>query len=156
MRKRIIGREVEQPQEQYHWLNLVQLAQAEITSEDAEHPFEAALIDSSCGGWRAAESGQQTLRLLFDSAQNIGLIRLVFEVPEQPRTQEFVLRFSSDGGVSYRDIARQQYNFSAPDATRQIEEYSVNLEAVSGLELCIVPEIGGGSVHATLAEWRVA
>jgi len=156
MRKRMIERDKHEVSEtEHHWLNLEALALAEMTSEDAAHPLESALTAGSSPGWRAAEPGEQTIRLLFDEAQKIGLIRLVFE-EHQPRTQEFVLRFSTDGGDSFHDIARQQYNFSSPDALRELEDYRVELDAVTVLELNIIPDISGGDARASLAAWRVA
>jgi len=157
MRKRIIEREIKETSKtEYNWLHLATLAQVEISSEDAAHPIESALVPGAGSGWQASESGEQMLRLLFDEPQKVGLVRLVFEEDTQERTQEFVLRWSSDGGQSYHDIARQQYNFSAPDSTRELEDYSVDLNGVTALELCIIPDISRGSAHASLAEWRIA
>jgi len=79
-----------------------------------------------------------------------------FQEDNQERTQEFVLRWSADGGQSYHDIARQQYNLSLPDSTLEIEDYGVDLNGVTGLELCVIPDISGGGARASLAEWRVA
>jgi len=45
--------------------------------------------------------------------------------------QEFVLRWSPDGGHSFREIVRQQWNFSPPDTTREVEEYQVELFRMS-------------------------
>jgi hypothetical protein len=106
-------------------------------------------------GWRAAQPGEQTIRLRFDEPLTIKQIRLVFHEDEQKRTQEFVLRWSPDGGQSYREIVRQQYNFSPPGA-REIEDYDVNLDGVTALELRIVPDISGGRAQASLAQLRVA
>jgi len=157
MRKRTIKRELHEASEkEYNWLNLATLAQVEISSEEEAHPIESALVPGSGPGWRAAESGEQMLRLLFDEPQKIELVRLVFQEDTQERTQEFVLRWSPDGGQSYHDIARQQYNFSSPDSTRELEDYSVNLNDVTVLELCIIPDISRGSARASLVEWRVA
>lgn len=158
MRKRIIDEQgVQEATESDHlWLNLESVAQVEISSEDEAHPIESALAADSDSFWRAAESGEQTLRLLFDEPQRIKLIRLLFQEDQQERTQEFVLRWSSDGGASYYDIARQQYNFSSPDSNRELEEFTVNLDDVTALELSIIPDISGGSAHATLARWSVA
>ncbi len=157
MRKRIIERDSRKAlKTKHHWLNLEHLAQAEMTSEDAAHPIESALGSGAGSGWRAAESGEQTLRLLFDRPQGIELIRLAFQEDEQERTQEFVLRWSPDGGQSYHDIARQQYNFSSPDSIRELEDYRVDLNDVTALELSIIPDISGGSAHASLAEWHIA
>jgi hypothetical protein len=80
----------------------------------------------------------------------------MFHEVEQERTQEFVLRWSSDGGQSYREIVRQQYNFSPPGATREVEDYEVNLDGVTVLEIKIVPEISSGTAHASLAALRLA
>ncbi len=156
MRKRIIGRDIQQPEQtQRNWLKVIELAQAELTSEDEVYPIESALIEGGLG-WRAAESGEQRIRLLFDQPINIEYIRLIFHEEQQQRTQEFVLRWSPDGGHSYHDIARQQYNFSSPGSTRELEDYSVDLHGVTALELCITPDTSGGGARATLAEWRVA
>jgi len=80
----------------------------------------------------------------------------VFHEEEQARTQEFVLRWSPDGGQSYREIVHQQYNFSAPHAAPEVEDYNVDLNDVTVLELRIVPDISGGSARASLAQLRVA
>ena len=50
-------------------------------------------------------------------------IALLFEETEIVRTQEFVLRWSPDGGHSFQEIVRQQWNFSPPNTTSEIEEY---------------------------------
>jgi hypothetical protein len=138
------------------WMDLEHLAQVEITSEDIEHPIESALIPRMGSGWRAAQPGEQMIRLQFDEPLTIKRIRLVFHEDEQERTQEFVLRWSPDGGQSYRDIVRQQYNFSPPEAAHELEDYNVDLDGVTTLELRIVPDISGGSARASLAQLRVA
>jgi hypothetical protein len=157
MRKRIIGRG---PREvaaaEPGWLDLDLLAQVEITSEDVDYPIESALMPGVGPGWRAAQPGEQTIRLLFDEPRNLRQIHLVFHEDEHERTQEFVLRWSPDGGQSYREILRQQYNFSPPGATREVEDYEIDLDGVTALELKIVPDISGGSARASLAQLRVA
>jgi len=157
MRKRIIQHGIQEASEaEHHWLNLESVAQVEITSEEEKHPIESVLVAGVDSCWRAAVAGEQTLRLLFDEPQRIRLIRLLFQEDHQERTQEFVLRWSSDGGASYRDVARQQYNFSLPDSNRELEDYIVDLNDVTTLELCIIPDISGGSAHASLSQWSVA
>src|SRR5437870_11230854 len=101
-------------------------------------------------GWRAADPGTQTIRLIFDQPQRLGRISLVFEENEIKRTQEFVLRWSPDGGRSFRDIVRQQWNFSPPDTVHEVEEYQVELSDVTALELIIVPNNSGGAARASL------
>jgi hypothetical protein len=157
MRKRIINQGAEGASAvDKNWLDLEALAQVEVSSEDAAHPIESALIPNNGPGWRAARPGKQTVRLLFDKLQKIRSIRLVFQENEQERTQEFVLRWSTDSGQSYREIARQQYNFSLPGTTRELEDYTVELHGLTTLELIIVPDIGGGSALASIAQLRLA
>ena len=138
------------------WLNLDALAQVEVTAEDAAHPIESGLLPGSESGWRAAQPGPQTVRLVFDQPQRIKRVHLEFQEIELERTQQFVLRWSSNGGESYREIVRQQYNFSPPTTTRESEDYPVDLDGVTTLELSIVPEISGGSARASLAQLRLA
>ena len=80
--------------------------------------MESALVAGEMRGWRASDSGTQTIRLIFDEPQRITRIALVFEETETERTQEFVLRWSPDGGRSFREIVRQQWNFSPPNNPR--------------------------------------
>ena len=157
MRKRIINQGAERVSTgERNWLDLAALAQAEVSSEDATNPIESALIPNSGSGWRAANPGKQTVRLLFDNPQNIRSIRVVFQEDERQRTQEFVLRWSTDSGQSYREIARQQYNFSPPGTARELEEYTVELHELTTLELIIIPDISGGSARASVAQLRLA
>src|SRR6202045_4854176 len=96
------------------WMELDKAAVVEVTSEDKEHPVESALVPGETRGWRAAASGTQIVRLIFDEPQRLTRIALAFEETETERTQEFVLRWSGDGGRSFREIVRQQWNFSPP------------------------------------------
>ena len=157
MRKRIINLE---PQNvvavDQGWLDLQSMAQVELTSEDAANPIEAALVPGAGLGWRAAQRGEQTIRLLFDESRRVRRIQLLFHEDQQARTQEFVLRWLPDGGQSYREIVRQQYNFSPPGVTRESEDYAVDLAGVTALELRIVPDISGGDARASVAQLRIA
>ena len=132
------------------WLDLDREAVVEVTSEEKDYPVESALVAGETRGWRAADSGTQTIRLIFDEPQRLRRISLVFEEIETTRTQEFVLRWSGDDGRSFREIVRQQWNFSPPNATREVEEFQVALSDVAVLELIIVPDITRGSARASL------
>jgi hypothetical protein len=156
MRKRIIDQGTQDVSlSNQQWLNLENLAEIEVTSEDAAHPIESALLPTAGSGWRAGQPGQQTVRLLFNEPQRIRRMRLVFQEKEQERTQQFVLRWSSDGGQSYREIVRQQYNFSPPDTTRELEDFTVELDGLTNLELSIIPNISGGPACASLNQLRL-
>lgn len=157
MRKRILAPTIPEPSSgAADWLDVEQVAEVELTSEDPAHPIESALRPGEGPGWRAAEAGRQVIRLHFDVPQRLRRIRLVFRERDVARTQEFVLRWSTDGGQSYREVIRQQYNFSPPGTSREVENYEVGLDGVSSLELSIVPDLGGGEHAASLAEWRLA
>jgi hypothetical protein len=138
------------------WLDIDREAVVEVTSEEKEFPVEAALVSGEMRGWRAAVSGAQTIRLIFDKPQRLTRISLIFEETETERTQELVLRWSGDGGRSFREIVRQQWNFSPPGMVREVEEYRVELSNVSILELVIVPDISRGSARASLKSLRVS
>ena len=160
MRKQIIhqGTQVTPSADDQDWLDVEPLAQVELTSEDAAHPIESAVIlNLNAGtGWRAQHPGKQTIRLLFDKPYRIRRIQLVFQEEELERTQEFVLRWSPGSGIPCREIVRQQYNFSPPDNTREIEDYVVDLDGLMILELDIIPDISGGGARASLAQIRLA
>jgi hypothetical protein len=156
MRKRIVTPTPTITHAQEDWLDLEHAATVEVTSEDKDFPIESSLSIEPMQGWRAAQPGVQTIRLVFDSPQKLKRISLVFEEKEMTRTQEFVLRASSNPDGPFREIVRQQWTFSAPTSTREIEEYSVQLSDVALLELTIVPDISGGAVRASLKSLRLS
>ena len=160
MRKRVTSSfDQTNPAPDGDWLDLERLVAVEVTSEDAAHPIEAALLPGAQvrnGGWRAAGPGVQRLRLLFDEPQRLRRIWLHVVEFDRERTQEFVLRSSSDGGQTFREVVRQQWHFSTPGATAEIEDYRVDLDQVQVLELEVTPDIAGGSAPASLLRFRLA
>lgn len=157
MRKRLISQTLPSPGlTAQDWLNVDRLASVEVTSEEDGYPIESALLSGEKRGWRAAGVGTQTIRLIFDEPQKIKRIWLVFEDAENTRTQEFVLRWSADTEHPFREIVRQQWNFSPPDAVRETEDYAVEIPGVKALELVIVPDIKGGAARASLRNLRLA
>lgn len=152
MRKRLIGNDDGESGDQ--WLDLDTIAQVEVTSEEPAHPIESALVGGGAG-WRASRAGDQVIRLLFDEPVSLRRVWLEFE-DGAARTHEFVVRWSPDGGQKYIDIVRQQYSFSPPDSTREVEDYTVNLHGVTRLELRIAPDIQHRTAPATLKRLRLA
>lgn len=138
------------------WLDLEDAATVEVTSEDKDFPIESALSLEPRQGWRASQPGTQTIRLVFDERQEVKRISLVFEEHEMTRTQEFVLRASLNPGGPFREIVRQQWNFSAPTSAREVEDYRVELSDIATLELTIVPSISGGTARASLKSLRLS
>ena len=156
MQKRIISRTLYTPALERKWLNLETIASVEMTSEDVAFPIEAALLGQGQAGWRAAEPGVQTIRLVFDEPQELKFISVVFLEAETSRTQEFTLRWSPDRGSSFREIVRQQWNFSSPGAMREIENYAVELSNVTQLDLTIEPDKENSRARASLLSLRLA
>ena len=140
------------------WLDLERLATVEVASEAPGHPVETALLPRLAEGgpgWRAASPGTQVIRLVFDAPQRLRRIALHFAEPALERTQEIVLRWSADRGTTFREVVRQQWNFSPGGATHETEDYAVDLPGATVLELMITSDIGGASVPASLAWLRV-
>jgi hypothetical protein len=136
------------------WLDIEEMAQVEVTSEDPSFPIESALVSGKGPGWRAAEAGKQTIRIIFDKATRLRRIRLEFSETEIARTQEFTLQWSAEAGGPFKEIVRQQWNFSR-GSTTEIEDYQVNLDNVSVLELALKPDLTPANACATLASWRM-
>ena len=154
MRKKIIRLPPIAPRDQ-GWLDVNEAASVEVSSEDENYPIESALLGDEKCGWRAAEPGSQTIRLTFDSPQRLRRIWLAFEDDETSRTQEFVLRWSANVGQPFREIVRQQWNFSSPGGVREVEDYTIDLVDVGVLELIITPDKSGGEARASLAKMRL-
>src|SRR5580698_4243530 len=73
------------------WRDIERIARVEITSEDESFPIERALGKTVTTGWRAATTGPQVIRLLFDEPQNIRRIQMHFVDKTAERSQEFAV-----------------------------------------------------------------
>jgi F5/8 type C domain len=123
-----------------------------VSSEDPRHPIDYAFDGQRGPGasrWIAAQSGEQTLILAFDTPQTIRKILVEVEEPEISRTQEMAVSISQDG-QTYRELLRQEYNFSPPGTTLEHEEWSIKADAITHLQLRIKPDKGGKAGRATL------
>jgi F5/8 type C domain len=133
--------------------NIAAVATVLVSSEDPRHPIDYAFDGQRGPGasrWIAAQSGEQTLILAFDTPQTIRKILVEVEEPEISRTQEIAVSISQDGGQTYHELMRQEYNFSPPGTTLEHEEWSIKADAISHLQLTIKPDKGGKARHATL------
>ena len=154
LRKRVVQRDpaVEQPE----WLQLEEGAELTVTSEAPGTPLEAALVEGAGDGWRAGGPGEQRIQIRFDRPRDLSLIHVVFEEREHERVQEFALRWSSDAGRTFKPIVRQQFSFSPWGATREVENYTVDLRGVTDIDLQIVPDISRRPCVASLTALRFA
>jgi hypothetical protein len=160
MRKEIVGQRTVAGEGRSggEWLDLASIARVQLTSEDPAFPVENALSanpELNELGWRAGSPGPQTLTLLFDAPQNIRRVRLHFMEHKIERSQEFVLRYSSAQETN-REIVRQQWAFSPTGSMQEIEDYAVELESVTKLELVIDPDRGRRNSLATLNALRLS
>jgi uncharacterized protein (DUF736 family) len=137
------------------WLDLEHIATVEVTSEDPSFPVESAFGSEDGPGWRASQAGEQQIRIIFDEPVLLHRIQLRFDEVECDRTQEFSLRWWPAAGGPTIEIVRQQWNFSPTGSTTEIEDYVVDLNAVSLLELAIRPDLSRRDAVATLSSWRL-
>jgi len=137
------------------WLDLDHKAFVEVTSEETGYSVEYALRTEQ-NGWRAAEAGIQRIRIMFHEPQKLRRIWMVLEDTENTRTQEFALQWLPVTGHLFREIVRQQWNFSSPNSVREIEDYTVELSDVHVLELLILPDNKDSEARASLLSFRLA
>jgi hypothetical protein len=134
-------------------LDIPTIATVIITSEEADHPIEYVFDGQRGPGascWRAAVPGEQCVIINFDTPQMLHQLVLDIEEPEVIRTQELLISVSLDGGRTYRDVVRQEYNFSPPGTTYERETWALNTDRVTHLAIRITPNKGGHGGLATL------
>lgn len=138
MKKTILSQNATELPESGTWLDLEAIADVQITSEDAAFPIENALGSTLTSGWRAATTGPQVIRLVFHTPQTIRRIQLHIVDKTSERSQE--LSLAAKLGEELREIVRQQWNFSTHGTTEELEDYRVELNGVTALELKIDPD----------------
>ena len=134
-------------------LDIAATATMQVTSEDPAHPVEHVFDHRRGPGgsrWVAAEPGEQTLLLAFDTPQTIDQIIVEVEEPAVSRTQELWLSVSHDGGQTYHELRRQEYTFSPPGTTFEREAWTMTTAGVTHLQLWMQPDKGGKPCRATL------
>jgi len=137
------------------WMDLDAIASATMTSEDEAHPLEHAITAGAAGGWKASVLGVQVIRFTFDTPKTVKRVRLVFKEEAKERSQEFALVAILRPEVR-KEIVRQQWGFSPGGSTTEVEDYTVDLSDVVGLELTIDPGRHDQTVFATLESIQVA
>ena len=152
LRKLIINPHSATPDATTDEIDIATVATVLVTSEAPNHPIDLAFDDHRGPGgtrWIAGEPGEQTVTLAFDARQTINQLVLEVEEPEVARTQELQLCLSCDGGRTYRELLRQEFNFSPLGTTFEREKWTVSAQAVSHLRLMIKPDKGGKPCLAT-------
>ena len=134
-------------------LDVAAIATVLVTSELTGHPVENAFDGRRGPGssrWVSETGGEQTLKLAFDAPQTIRSVGLEIEETGENRTQELQLAVSRDGENSWRELVRQEFNFSPTGSTFEREEWSINAEGVTHLRLQIKPDKGGRPCRASV------
>src|SRR3954451_10370283 len=134
-------------------IDIAAVATVLVTSEAAESPVDHAFDRHRGPGgsrWMSGEPGEQTVILAFDTPQAFRRVVLEVEEREVARTQELQLAVSYDGGQTYRELVRQEYNFSPSGTTFEREDWAVSAEGVAQLRLVIKPDKGGKPCRATI------
>ena len=134
-------------------ISIPDTATVHVTSERSDHP-----IDYICDGqygpgstrWIAEQPGDQTVVLAFDTAQDIQALTLEIEEKEMSRTQELTLSTSRDGGQTYREVLRQEFNFSPSGSTFEHEEWRLAAEGITNVRVWIRPDKGGKPCCASM------
>jgi len=140
-------------------LDIPAIATVIVSSEKTDHPIEHAFDGQRGSGasrWLAAVPGEQCLIINFDTPQMLHQLVLDIEEPDVSRTQELLLSVSSDGGRTYRDVVRQEYNFSPPGTTYERETWALNTDRITHLAIRITPDKGAQAALATLTSVMLA
>ena len=135
------------------------VATVQVTSEQTDHPIDNAFDPSRGPGgsrWIAGAPGEQSVTLVFDRPQTIRQIGIEVEELGVSRTQELAVSVSSDGGRTYQELVRQEFNSARRGQSFERELWSVSAVAVTHLRLEIKPDKGGHIGRATLTSLTVA
>lgn len=129
------------------------LATVFVSSEEIDHPIDRIFDQKRGPGgtrWVAGENGEQVVILAFDTPQAIDQVALEIEECDVYRTQEIQLAVSNNGGVTYRELRRQEFNFSPDSTTFEREKWTISEQGITHLRLWIKPDKGGKACRATL------
>ena len=130
-----------------------------VSSEAEGHPV-SHVFDAYRGPggtqWIAGDPGEQILVISFHQPMTIRRITLEIEEREVARTQEIALSISHDGGKTYRDLRRQEFNFSPDGTTWECEDWPVTELNVTHIRLLIKPDKQRKDVYAKVTSLVLA
>jgi hypothetical protein len=137
-------------------LPLGALAEVRASSEDKDHAIVLAFDDGDGPGstfWKAGDPGEQTITVAFREACRLSKVSIQVEEREVTRTQEVQLAVSTDGGLTYRELLRQEFTFSPNGATWEEERWTVPDDRLTHVRLVIKPDKGRRDMYATLTSF---
>lgn len=134
-------------------MDIAAVASVVVSSEDPNHPVESAFDRNRGPGgsmWVAEDAGEQSIVLAFNSPQAIRRIAIEVEEKQVARNQQVQLFVSRDQEFTYDPLLHQGFNFSPPGTTFEREQWNVDLNGITHLQLRITPDIAGKSCRARL------
>ncbi len=134
-------------------LPLVALAEVQASSEAEGHPILLAFDEGMGPGgtyWKAGDPGEQTITVTFRESCTLAQITMEVDEREIARTQEVQLAVSTDGGQTFRELVRQEFNFSPDGVTWEQETWRVAQDPVTHVKLVIKPDKGRADCCAKL------
>ena len=153
LRKRILAEHPAEPVPTMDLWDIPSRATVLVTSEASEHPIDH-LFDTSGGPggsrWVAGTEGEQTLILAFDQPQALRQIGIEAEERDRSRTQVLCVALSDDGGRTYRERIRQEFNFSPSGATFERETWAVPAAGITHVRVTVRPDKGDAPAGASL------
>jgi hypothetical protein len=135
------------------------MATVVATSEAEGHPVSHIFDEHRGPGgtqWIAGEPGEQNLIIAFLRPVTIRRIMVEIEEREAHRTQELQLSVSSDGGKTYQELQRQEFNFSPDGTTWECEDWTFAEFNVTHVRLLIRPDKGRKQFFAKLTSLVLA
>ena len=145
----------ELPLEISAWLDMARVGRVKVTSEDSRYPMGSAFEEGG-QGWRAAESGKQTITIFLDKPRRIRRICLRFIELEVKRSQKVSLHWSKGQVKNLQLMVERWCSFDPAGSTGKTLDYKVDLVGVRVLQLVIDPDIWRGRAVASLASFRFA
>lgn len=131
------------------WLDLDAVADVTITARGERLARAGSMWSADC-------PGEQMIEIRFHYPTAVRRLRVRSTETEVSRTQQMTVWACLHRGERHREVVRQQFNFSPDGATEEIEEYGLELDAVSAIQLRVVPSIDGCHATAHVSELRVA
>lgn len=153
LRKRILSEDPVEREPMPDLWDVPSLATVLVTSEAPDHPVDHLFDESRGPGgsrWVAGANGEQTLILAFDRPQTLREVGIEAEESRLSRTQVICLATSADGGRTYRERIRQEFNFSPSGSTFEREAWAVAADGVTHLRLTVRPDKGDAPGRASL------
>jgi hypothetical protein len=136
-------------------IDILACARVLFSSEAVDHPVEHILDRQRATYWSSERPNcTEEIVLEFDQPQKITRLGFVAEEHDEERTQEVRGEYSLDGGIHYRNLFLQEYNFSPRGAIRQREDLQFDLNGVTHLRFLITPNKRGQG-RASLTSLRL-